>query len=188
MWRGSLALVSSAFENNQLGRLARRSLALVSSAFQNNRLFPTPIKIDPQRTDNGVLRGHSPPRAFLALADASEAVWFSCPFPLLLNNFARLVNSPHGRLYDDPTCMLAAAARFVEDAFNVDAVVPFNLRASLRICQEALGKHVGFVLRRWPSFQLPVVPSTSCGKGRRSAGQPWPLATAQLSNFISKGS
>ena len=53
--------------------------------------------------------------------------------------------------------MLAAAAHFVEDAFNVDAVVPFSIRASLRICQEALGKHVGFVLRRWPSFQLPAI-------------------------------
>ena len=69
--------------------------------------FPRPIKIHPQRTDNGVLRGHSPPRANMVL-DPCEAVWCSCPPPLVRNSSASLANSPHRHLYDDATCMLAA--------------------------------------------------------------------------------
>ena len=146
MGRRRLALVSSAFEkNNQLARLARRSLALVSSAFQKqpaSTRFPRPSKIHPQRTDNGVLRGHSPPRASMVLG-LCEAVWCSSPAPLVRNTSASLVNSPHRHLYDNATCMLAVLLAYsIEDALSFVTVYLSTILASRPICQEALDIHV----------------------------------------------
>ena len=139
--------------------MGRRRLALVSSAFQKqpaSTRFPRPIKIHPQRTDNGVLRGHNPPRASMVLGPC-EAVWCSSPAPLVRNTSASLVNSPHRHLYDDATCMLAALlAYFPEDASSFVTVCLFTILASRPICQEPLDKHVVAAPRRWPWFQLPA--------------------------------
>ena len=55
-------------------RLARRRLALVSSISKQpaSTRFPRPIKLHPQRTDNGVLRGHS---LIMGVASERPSFW-----------------------------------------------------------------------------------------------------------------